>query len=123
MKFLIVGLHSSGKQEVLDERVPVEVGVPHGIEVQSDDVPVGVVVHVVLERLGDRWRGVRDHVMPVVPIGQRVHEERGHVPLGQFLPRVAFRLDGPIRPVLVQRDQVDAGVRVPLAQFLGRVIP
>ncbi len=119
--WIIGGAHTRAGSGL--ERVPIKIGVPHRVEVQTHDVPVGVVVHEVLERLGDRWGGVRDHEMPVVVIGQRVHEERGHVPLGQFLPRVAFRLDGPIRPVLVQGDQVDAGVRVSLAQFLGRVVP
>jgi len=76
----IVGVARAGAGSGL-ERVPVEVGVPHGVEVQSDDVAVVVVVHEVLERLGDRGRGVRDHEMPVpVILGKRVHEERGHVP-------------------------------------------
>lgn len=64
----------------------------HRVQIQSHAVVIGMVVRVVLKRLGEQWCCVRDHEMPVPVIGHRVHEERGHIPFGQFLARAAFRL-------------------------------
>lgn len=119
---IIGGTRTSSRSGL--ERTPIEIGVLHRIEIQTNYISIRMIIYIIFERLGNRGRSICDHKMPIVVIiRQSIHEERGHIAFGEFLLCIAFRLNSPIRAVFIQRDEIDAHISTTSAQFFRCVIP